>query len=73
MNIQAPLTLASFFSLGVWRSHGLRLWGFFPFQAFLSSSAFTASARCYGFHIMWPMRSRSLFSIERLKPPAFSR
>ena len=59
MNIQAPLTFASVYSLGVWRSLGLRLRWLRQFQAFLASSPFAESASSSCFRSPWPVRSRS--------------
>ena len=62
MNIQAPLTFASVYSLGVWRSLGLRLHGLRQFQAFLASSPCAASATSYHFASIVPPPWRRAFS-----------
>ena len=59
MNIQAPFAFYSVYSLGVWRSLGLRLRRLCRFQAFLASSPYTASAGSSGFRSLWPVRSLS--------------
>ena len=62
MNIQMPLNFASVYSLGVWRSLGLRLHGLSQFQAFLASSPCAASASSYCFSSAVPPWWRSAFS-----------
>ena len=71
MNIQAPFTFSSVYSLGGWRSLGLRLRRLCQFQAFLASSPCAESAGSSGFRSPLLVRSHSFLrfgSNPALKP-----
>ena len=62
MFMQAPFTLASLYSLGVWLCAGLRLQAVYLFQVFLAVGAGVASARSYRFTSIAQLWWRGAFS-----------